>query len=124
MDEAVLSLIGSIVVGLLSFLGIWYTSNSNRKAYEAVNDEKMKQIANKIDSLEVKQDKHNSVIERTYILEKSQAETNRDIKTLFNNLDDIKSDVKEVKEEVEDVRNSVHKIELGETRLEEKLVKD
>ena len=44
MSEAVLSLIGSIVVGLLSFLGIWYTSNSNRKAYEAVNDEKMKQM--------------------------------------------------------------------------------
>lgn len=124
MSEAVLSLIGSIVVGLLSFLGIWYTSNSNRKAYEAVNDEKMKQISGKIDALEVKQDKHNSVIERTFILEKQNAEQNRDIKTLFNNINEMKDDIKDVKEEVEEVKGSVHKIEIGETRLEEKLIKD
>ena len=43
----------------------------------------------RIEALEKKVDKHNSIIERTAILE-------RDTKTLYNRLDELREDVKDI----------------------------
>lgn len=51
-------------------------------------------IRDSIDNLAKKQDKHNNVIERTFILE-------RDMKTAYNNIADIKVNVKDVEIKVD-----------------------
>lgn len=51
-------------------------------------------IRDSIDNLAKKQDKHNNVIERTFILE-------RDMKTAYNNIADIKTNVKDVEAKVD-----------------------
>ena len=51
-------------------------------------------IKNSIDNLAKKQDKHNNVIERTFILE-------RDMKTVYNNITEIKENVKDVENKVD-----------------------
>ena len=82
MSPEVLSFLGSLVVGILSLVGIVYSTNATRKVYEAVNDEKLKAISLQIKSLEDKQDKHNSVIERQYEAERKQTSMEKDIKNL------------------------------------------
>ena len=51
-------------------------------------------IKSAIDNLAKKQDKHNNVIERTFILE-------RDMKTVYNNIAEIKVNVKDVENKVD-----------------------
>ena len=51
-------------------------------------------IKSSIDNLAKKQDKHNNVIERTFILE-------RDMKTVYNNIAEIKANVKDVETKVD-----------------------
>ena len=51
-------------------------------------------IKSSIDNLAKKQDKHNNVIERTFILE-------RDMKTVYNNIAEIKVNVKDVENTVD-----------------------
>ena len=51
-------------------------------------------IKSSIDNLAKKQDKHNNVIERTFILE-------RDMKTVYNNITEIKANVKDVETKVD-----------------------
>ena len=50
-------------------------------------------IKSSIDNLAKKQDKHNNVIERTFILE-------RDMKTVYNNIAEIKANVKHAESQV------------------------
>lgn len=65
---AIVSAIPSIIVAAVSII-------SNNKV-----------ISYKIDALEKKQEKFNNLIERTYVLE-------RDVKTAFNDIGEVKSDI-------------------------------
>lgn len=68
---ALLALVGTLVG---SFTGVWKANQMS---------------SYRIQQLEKKVEKHNSVVERTAILE-------RDIKTVWRNIDEIKEDIKEV----------------------------
>lgn len=57
----------------------------------------------RIAELEKKVDKHNTVIERTFIVE-------RDMKTAFNYIDEFKKDIKILKEEIQEVREEEIKL--------------
>lgn len=46
-------------------------------------------IGYKVDELKKQVEKHNSVIERVFVLE-------RDVKTSFNRIDELRSDIKEI----------------------------
>lgn len=101
--------------------GVIYSARASKKASDAVMKNQMDNIANQIKALEVKQDKHNQVIERTYNLEKAQAETSRDIKTLYNHVDEIKGDIKEIKGDMDTLNKSVNEVKECEIRLEGKM---
>jgi len=70
---AVLSLVGTLVGAYAA----------NRKATSLINY--------RIDKLEVKVDKHNNVIERTYELEKNQAVLEDKIKSAQHRLDELEA---------------------------------
>lgn len=123
MSEAMLSFIGSVIVGLLSLFGILYSTNSTRKAYEAVNDEKMKQIYDKIDALEKKQDKHNNLITRTFKLEEANSNQEKDIQNINESIKEIKQDISDTKKDLVEVKESLHNLEIVETKLEGKVQK-
>ena len=57
----------------------------------------------RIAELERKVDKHNTIIERTYIVE-------RDMKTVFNYVDEFKKDIENLKEEVKEIREEEIKL--------------
>ena len=57
----------------------------------------------RIAELEKKVDKHNTIIERTYIDE-------RDMKTVFNYVDEFKKDIENLKEEVKEIREEEIKL--------------
>lgn len=63
----------------------------------------------RIAELEKKVDKHNTVVERTFIVE-------RDMKTAFNYIDEFKKDIKILKEEIQEVREE--EIKLSKERLD------
>lgn len=71
MNEAWIGAIAAIIVGLLSFLGTYI---ANRKSQAL--------IAYRLEQLEKKQDAHNNMIERTYILEGRVTEVEHDIRDL------------------------------------------
>lgn len=74
-----------IIIAILSLVGALagsYMANNKTQAL----------IGYRIDELEKKVEKHNNVIERTIVLE-------RDVKTAFNRIDEIRNDVKELKKE-------------------------
>ncbi len=123
MSPEILSFLGSFVVGMLSLVGIVYSTNSTRKVYEAVNDEKLKAISIQIKSLEEKQDKHNSIIERQYASEKKQTSMEKDIETLQGDIKEVRGDIQDIKNDVNDVREDLHKLQLQETQIEGKLQK-
>lgn len=70
----------SVVVGLLSLVG---TVGGSVLGIMAAN----KLTMYRIEQLEKKVDKHNSMIERTAVLE-------RDVKTAFNRIDELREDAK------------------------------
>lgn len=70
-----------VIVGVLSLIG---TLSGSILGIMAAN----KLTMYRIEQLEKKVDKHNTVIERTTVLE-------RDLKTAFNQIDDLRNDFKE-----------------------------
>lgn len=78
-------------------------------------------IEEEIVALTKAQAKHNNLMERTYGLEKAQAELSRDVKTLYNNLDDVKGDVRDVRSNVDTIIKDVADIKASEVRLEERI---
>lgn len=66
--------IATVIVGLLSLLGTLVGSFSG-----------MKLMSYRIEQLEKRVDKHNSVIERTFVLEEQMKDANRRIEDLENN---------------------------------------
>lgn len=71
MSEAWIGAIAAVIVGLLSLLGN-YLSNKKSQAL----------IAYRLEQLEKKVDKHNQVVERTFILEGKMQEAQHDIRDL------------------------------------------
>ena len=71
MNEALIGAIAAIVVGILSFFGTYL---SNRKSQAL--------IAYRLEQLEKKVDKHNQVVERTFVLEGQMKEIQHDIQDL------------------------------------------
>ena len=72
---AVISVVGSIIVAMISFY-------ANRKGAKEASETNAKLIAYRIQELERKQDKHNSMIERTYKLEGRMTEVEHDIRDI------------------------------------------
>lgn len=72
MSDAWIGAIAAVVVGVLSFLG---TYMANRKSQAL--------IAYRLEQLEKKVDKHNQVVERTFILEGQMTEVQHDIRDML-----------------------------------------
>lgn len=76
----------TVIVGLLSFLGVVISNHSSNS-----------KTLYRIEQLEKKQDKHNSVIERVLVLEKVFAVDEEKLKTMNKELDKIKEEVYKAK---------------------------
>lgn len=77
--------IGEIVVAVLALIGTIVGSALANSKTQAL-------IGYRLDELEKKVEKHNQVVERTSVLE-------RDMKTVFNRIDEMHNDVKELRKE-------------------------
>jgi hypothetical protein len=73
MDSAWIAVISAVITGLMSLIGVYI---SNRKSSAL--------IAYRLEQLEKKQDKHNSLMERTFRLEGRMDEVEHDIRDLKN----------------------------------------
>ena len=82
MTAELASMIASIAVGLLSFSGTLAGAYFSNKKSQAL-------IAYRLEQLELKVDKHNHVIERTYSLEEKQAVQEEQIKVANRRIDDL-----------------------------------
>lgn len=76
---------GEIIVAVLALIGSVIGSALANNKTQAL-------IGYRIDELEKKVERHNQVVERTVVLE-------RDMKTAFNRIDEIRNDVKELRKE-------------------------
>lgn len=76
---------GEIIVAVLALIGSVIGSALANNKTQAL-------LVYRLDELEKKVEKHNQVVERTVILE-------RDMKTVFNRIDEINNDVKELRKE-------------------------
>ena len=72
---ALISVVGSIIVAMISFY-------ANRKGAKEASETNAKLIAYRIQELEKKQDKHNSMIERMFQLEGRMNEAEHDIRDI------------------------------------------
>ena len=80
MNTAIVTaLISGFAVAIPTIVSVIVTSNSR----DAVNEERIKFLSEKIDDLTAKVEKHNQFVERITALE-------RDMKTAFNLLGDMK----------------------------------
>lgn len=86
-DTIITALISSGVTLAIAFIGL---VNSNRKVTQKLESNN-ELLLYRIGELEKKMDKHNHVIERTAVVE-------RDIKTAFSKIDDIKADIRGIRE--------------------------
>lgn len=71
MNQTIVSIISACIAGLFSLLGV-YIANRRSQAL----------IAYRLEQLEKKVDKHNSVVERTYILEGQISELQHDMRDM------------------------------------------
>lgn len=75
MSDIITALIGGLCVAIPSIVTSIMTNNSNRRLIEYRIDELQKQV-----------EKHNSIVERTYLLENEQ-------KTMWKRIDEIKREL-------------------------------
>jgi len=106
--------LGSILVGLFSMFGVIYTAKSARKEREISINAKIDGLSAQIKALEKKQDKHNSVIERTFLLEK-------DVENVSSNIEEIRAQLKYSQAEIVSLNQKMFDIREKEVRLEEKV---
>lgn len=71
MNQVTASIVSSIITGLLSLLGVYI---ANRKS-QALVEYRMEQLEKKVD-------KHNKIVERTFILEGDVKELQHDVRDL------------------------------------------
>lgn len=72
---ALISLVSSIAVAMVSY-------RANRKGAEAASKANAELIAYRLQELEKKVDKHNQIVERTYLVEGRITEAEHDIRDL------------------------------------------
>lgn len=94
MSEAIL---GSIIVAILGMIGNIIVASKSADKMQAVTDtnlENYKEMTNKeISDLRKTVEKHNNLVERVAVLE-------RDNKTAFNRIDELRADIREIKKEI------------------------
>lgn len=71
MNEATIGLIAAVITALCSLAGTYFANRKNQALVEY-----------RLKKLEEKVDKHNNLIERTYILEGQMAECQHDIRDI------------------------------------------
>ncbi len=71
MSEQMLAIVAAVITGLCSLAGVYF---SNRKS-QALVEHRLKKLEEKVD-------KHNNIIERTYILEGQMKECQHNINDL------------------------------------------
>lgn len=82
-------IIVAIITGGLAFLGVVITNNSSNRKIQS-NIETQQAVTNtKIDNLKSQVEKHNSVIERTYSIEKDIAVLKEEQKVANHRIDDL-----------------------------------
>ena len=93
MSEAI---IGSIIVAILGMIGNIIVATTSANKSQAILTTKFedaqKRTDEKIDDLTKKVEKHNNVVERVAVLE-------RDNKTAFNRIDELRGDIKDLQKE-------------------------
>lgn len=77
------ALISGLCVAIPTLISVVVTSNTR----DAVNEERIKNLSEKIDALSAKVQLHNNFETRIAVLE-------RDLKTAFSKLDDIKKEIR------------------------------
>lgn len=112
MLSEILSLVGSIVVALGGFLGVYISNKKSTAVWQY-----------RLEELEKKQTKHNNLIERVYELEKRTNEQEKDIQALRSDLLEIKTDIKDLKHHIEKVGDLVNEMKTKNARLEEHIKK-
>lgn len=86
----------TVVVAMLSVLGTLIGSFGGIMAANKLSNYRIAELERKVD-------KHNTIIERTYILE-------RDLKTAFSYIDEFRDDIKTLKKDVREVREEEIKL--------------
>ena len=74
------ALISGLCVAIPTIISVIVTSNTR----DAVNEERIKYLSEKIDILSDRVQKHNTLVERMAVAE-------RDLKTAFNRIDELKA---------------------------------
>lgn len=105
-----LSFVGTIVVALLAFAGTYISNQKSNSIWQY-----------RVQQLEEKQDRHNNIIERTYELEKKTGEQERDMKTAFNQISEVKENITEVKNKVSKLSGEIQSIKETEIRIETRM---
>ena len=86
----------TVIVGFLSVVGTLIGSFGGIMAANKLTNYRIAELEKKVD-------KHNTIIEITYIVE-------RDMKTVFNYVDEFKKDIENLKEEVQEIREEEIKL--------------
>lgn len=86
----------TIVVGILSVIGTLVGSFGGIIASNKLTNYRIEQLEKKVD-------KHNTIIERTYIVEK-------DMKTAFSYIEELKKNVKNLQDDIQEVKEEEIKL--------------
>lgn len=80
MTSLLPTILSAVITAVVSAVSVYVSLNSRIAVIET-----------KIDTLSKRVEKHNNMVERTYILE-------RDVKTIFNQLSEIKSNIEKLEQ--------------------------
>lgn len=83
------SVLAVVITTIASHVDITQKLDKQQAVFEAIVNERIASLKNDVARLEVKQDKHNAVIERTADLEKAVALNAADIKHLDEKIDKL-----------------------------------
>lgn len=86
----------TIIVGILSVIGTLVGSFGGIIAANKLTNYRIEQLEKKVD-------KHNTIIERTYIVE-------RDMKTAFSYIEELKKNVKNLQDDIQEVKEEEIKL--------------
>lgn len=107
MERRYLRLDSTIIVGFLSLIGTICGSLMGVMASNKLTNFR-------IQELEKKMEKYNNLIERTYVVE-------RDLKTLYNVVDDMKGKNDRFAEVIESIKNALNEIKLEIVEIKTRL---
>ena len=90
---AVLGVIGNIVASALTSNKAQAVTDAKLEAYKEQMKEQIEDVREDIQELKKSQDKHNNLVERVAVLE-------RDDKTAFNRIDELRQDIRNIQKEI------------------------